>query len=180
MMNAAPLFEDATMLEPMPAPMPAAGWTGRLLDCLQSETALLRQLEGILQAQRDAVETADLDTLEQNTYQARRVLRTLTEARRRRAGVLEVGLGRTDVTLDELERRGIPVGQDLMEARSDLRRTARRVEIALKLNSRLLTEASRTNDQAARTLLGGDTPSATWHPRGTRSSGSGRHLNRRV
>lgn len=179
-MNAAPLLEDYPMLEPTPAPMPAPGWTGRLLDCLLSETGLLTRLEGILEAQRDAVERADLDTLEQNTYQARRVLRTLTEARRRRAAVLEVGLGRADVTLDELERRGIPVDTELMEARTSLHRTARRVEIALQLNRRLLTEASRVNDQAARTLLGGETPSATWHPRGSRSSGSGRHLNRRV
>jgi flagellar biosynthesis/type III secretory pathway chaperone len=179
-MSATPSFEDATTLAPVPPTFLVPGWTDRLLDCLRSEAALLHRLEGVLQAQRDAVETSDLDALEHNTYQAQRVLRTLQEAGRRRAGVLEVGLGRTDVTLDELEGRGIPVDPDLYEARTELHRIARRVESALRLNRRLLTEVTRTNDQTARTLLGGENQPATWHPNGTRSSDPGRHLNRRV
>jgi len=179
-MSATPLFEDTDSVEPIAASGLAPGWSGRILDCLKSESALLHRLEGILQAQRDAVEASDLDTLEHNTYQAQRVLRTLQEAGRRRAGVLEVGLGRPNVTLDDLERHGVPLSSDLLEARSELHRIVRRVETALRLNRQLLTEVTRTNDQTARTLLGGESPPATWHPQGTRSSDPGRLLNRRV
>ncbi len=159
------------------------GWFARLGECLGIERSLLERLEAVLLAQRAAVERDDLVAVEDGTHAARKILRTLTEARRHRAAVLEARTGDPEMTLDQLERVGVCLTPEVEEARQRLVQTARRVEVTLQLNRVLFAEAARATDRTVRSLLG-ESPSPTWSPAGSGARGSavngGLHLNRRV
>jgi hypothetical protein len=160
-----------------------SAWFARLGECLGIERSLLERLEAVLLSQRAAVERDDLLAVEDGTHAARKILRTLTEARRHRAAVLESRTGDPELTLEQLEQVGIFLTSDVQEARRRLLDTARRVEVALHLNRVLFSEAARSTDRTVRSILG-VSPSATWSPAGDAHRGSavdgGRHLNRRV
>lgn len=160
------------------------GWSARLAECLGIERSLLDRLEAVLLAQRAAVERDDLVAVEDGTHATRKILRTLREARRHRAAVLEARTGDPDTTLEGLEAAGIALTPELAEARIRLRETARRVHLTLALNRILLEEVSASTDRTMRALLGAGAPAPTWHPSASSSRGSavngGRHLNHRV
>lgn len=160
-----------------------ATWSAQLVECLGCEGALLERLEAVLLAQRAAVELDDLEALEEGTHAARKVLRTLGEARRKRAALLEIRSGRPELPLGDLERAGLGPTAELIQARDELRRTARRVGLALSLNRRLLAEAARTADRDVRALLGTAGRAVQGYPGGPvegRSLDCGRHVNEQV
>ncbi|TVP45397.1 MAG: hypothetical protein EA350_09410 [Gemmatimonadales bacterium] len=159
-------------------------WMIRLAECIRIENSLLQRLEAVLLAQRAAVESDHLLAVEDGTHATRKILRTLAEARRHRASVLQVGTGDPAIALDDVASMGVELSDVVQDERARLRETARRVHLTLALNRVLLGEAARASDRAARTLLG-STPSVTFAPPGqVPASGAsvdgGRHLNRTV
>lgn len=183
-MNPGMGMHPACLLTGAPGFTTDPGWSTRLTECLAIERSLLDRLEAVLLAQRGAVERDDLVAVEDGTHAARKILRTLREARRHRSAVLEARTGDPETALDGLELAGIALTPELSEARLRLRETARRVQVTLALNRVLLEEASASNDRTVRVLLGAGGPAPTWHPDDGGARGSavhgGRHLNHRV
>ncbi|TVR57214.1 MAG: hypothetical protein EA421_01465 [Gemmatimonadales bacterium] len=177
-------------LELGPQPSPEVGlhassdWSSRMEGALETERGLLERLEGILAVQRRAVEEDDLAVLEEETHAARRVLRTLSEARRRRAALLELGVGDPEAALEALEELGVTPGPRLIQARRKLRETAQRLALALAFNRTLISRAERSADRQVRTLLGGAPVTGGRPYAGSGedrvSPGNGTYLNRQV
>lgn len=133
---------------------PGQGWVHQLIECLDTERTLLERLEEILQHQRDAVRSGSLEDLEEGTHGARRVLRTLAEARRKREAVLEMGTGDPTRSLTDVEPLIAGSSVSFSMTRASREAAARRVALTLSMNRRLLEEAVHSTDRAARTLLG--------------------------
>lgn len=159
-------------------------WAGQMVESVTGECLLLERLETVLLEQREAVRCDDLEALEDGTHAARKILRTLAAARRRRETLLELGTGDPRLPLAQLETTGLRPTPEFLEARQRLQGTAQRVSLALAINRRLLEEASRSTDRGVRALLG-ETPHrvASRYAESTvpgRSLDGGRHLNRQV
>jgi hypothetical protein len=128
-----------------------------LADAISSESRLLDDLARIMQQQRSAVSTDDLQSVDDSVYATHRVLVTLNEARRRRRSLNKLIADNDDLALRQLEEMlggGLP--EPLATARETLRCAAETLAREVDLNRRVLRKALAAGDQYVRTLVGGD------------------------
>ena len=145
----------AIPLQP-PTPNIGSGHASALEEALKTERRLLQDLQGVLERQRTGVAGDDIAVVDDATFAAQRVLRTLAEARRRRRALLEILVGEPDIPLGELDRAmasGMTLG--LRTARDELQEAARRVAEELDRNRRIIQGAITAGDKVIRALTGG-------------------------
>lgn len=156
---------------------------GVLAGTLRAERRLLERLEEILDTQREGVADDDLEAVDGSVYAARRVLLTLSEARRRRRGILRTLFGDPDLPLRELEDavEG-EVPSAVLDARDALLQSAARLSRVVKSSQRLLEEAMEENDRHLRQLHGSSGASSGYGASGeeTGDGEAGRLFNRQV
>lgn len=127
-----------------------------LVQALVTEERLLRELKQVLHDQRQGVAMGDLDRINGSVFAAHRILRTMSEARRRRRTLVGALAGAEDVALSDLEATlGPRCTDELCAARDRLVETARVVSREIALNRRVLQAALRAGDEHLRALLGG-------------------------
>lgn len=145
-----------------------------LVDALRDERRLLNDLMKVLERQRAAVADDDLGGLDDSVFAAQRVLRTLSEARRRRRTLLTLVVGDETMALDALdEALGRNMTESLRTARGELQATARELAEELDRNRRILQGAISHGDRLIRALCG--TPATpTVYGAGTQEAGDAR------
>ncbi len=139
------------------APAATPAMLAALADAIASESRLLDDLVGIMQRQRSAVSTDDLESVDDSVYATHRVLVTLGEARRRRRSLNRLISDNDELALRELEAMlggGLP--EPLQKARESLRSAAETLAKEVEINRRVLRQALAAGDRYVRTLVGAD------------------------
>jgi hypothetical protein len=136
-----------------------------LVDAHHSERRLLDDLVSIMQRQRSAVATDDLQGVDDSVFATHRVLVTLGEARRRRRTLNTMLAGSEEVGARELaDAFGGHVPVALQEARDALRTAAAALAREVDVNRRVLREALASGDEYMRRLVGAGEPRPDYAP----------------
>jgi hypothetical protein len=139
----------------LPAGSPPPAAVEAMVDALRSETRLLDDLTGIMQRQRAAVGTDDLDGLDDSVFATHRVLVTLAEARRRRRSVNRLLGAPEELSAHQLEELlGAGMTPGLADARDRLHAAAAALAREVDVNRRVLADAMASSDSYVRTLYG--------------------------
>ena len=122
-----------------PAAAAAAAGLAELAALLDREAVAAEQLVAVLLEQRGAVAANQPEAVNATVDAIGRILLALTEARERRAALnLEIA-GEREVPLDRLvERLGVPLSREFVEARVRLRRAAEDVTREATINRAVL------------------------------------------
>ena len=103
-------------------------WLAGLSRALRDEATVLDQLERAMASQRAAVAANEDEALHSSSQAVGRIVRTLEEAKKRRASIVHYLTGREDLALNQLEYfLGDPLPLDLDTARAQLRLAAQSV-----------------------------------------------------
>lgn len=151
-----------------------------LVQALRDEDRLLHDLVDVLRAQREAIASDDLESLDDSVFGTHRVLLTLGEARRRRQ-TLNRMLGESgDLSLGALAEAfgGMPPAE-LQAAMDTLVATGDALHRELDLNQRVLRVAVDAGDQLLRALSGA-TPAPPTYRGDTARTSDGALLDRRI
>jgi hypothetical protein len=159
-------------------------WIAGLSRALRDEASVLEQLEGAMAAQRAAVAANDDETLKASSLAVARIVRTLEEAKKRRASVVHYLTGREDLALNQLEYfLGEPLPLDLDTARAQLRLAAQSVAREATVNKAVLRSAKDANDAFLQELFSAVARSGAVYSRGSADNEGeipGRFLNRKA
>lgn len=139
-----------------------------LTDALNSERKLIDELTAAMRAQRTAVASDDLQSVDDSVFAVQRILLTLAEARKRRR-TLNARLGQNeDIALrDLLDALGPMATHELKGSRDALQSSAHTLAREVTINRQILKEALAAGDEMVRSLVGAS-PSS----RGYGASGS--------
>lgn len=134
-----------------------------LVEVLDLEARLLGELAGILKEQRAGVSSGDVDRVNDSVFAAHRVLRTMSEARRRRRTLLKGLTGSEDVTLEEFESAlGKSMTDDVRRVRDEVRRIARALSRDVAVNRKVLRGAIQSGDDLIRAITDAEATAATY------------------
>lgn len=123
---------------------------------LAEESALVLELAAIMRRQRAGIAVDDITMVDDSVFAAHRLLRTMGEARRRRAVLTRALVGAADVPITALESAlGPALAPDVENAVGDLRAAARQLDRELSLNRRVLEDALRAGEERIQLLGGG-------------------------
>lgn len=126
-----------------------------LVEAIETETRLLSDLIGVIRRQRDGVARDDAAQVDDSVFATHRILRTISEARRRRRQLVTALTGAQDLALDDLEDAlGPHMSDELARARDTLRETARALSREVAVNRRVLQEALRSGEEYMRAMYG--------------------------
>jgi flagellar biosynthesis/type III secretory pathway chaperone len=118
-----------------------------LTDVLRSECRLLKELLVVLQRQREAVSTDNLQAVEESVYATHRVLHTLSEARRRRRTINRMLGESDDLSIRGIEDvLGVEMPDDLRKTRDELELLAQALTSDVDTNRRVLRDALAAGD----------------------------------
>jgi flagellar biosynthesis/type III secretory pathway chaperone len=121
-----------------------------LTDVLRSECRLLKELLVVLQRQREAVSTDNLQAVEESVYATHRVLHTLSEARRRRRTINRMLGESDDLSIRGIEDvLGVEMPDDLRKTRDELELLAQALTSDVDTNRRVLRDALAAGDALA-------------------------------
>jgi FlgN protein len=125
-----------------------------ILDVLATERRLVGDLTEIVERQRHALASDDLEGVDHTSHAMQRVLFTLHEARSRRRGIGRL-LGGSDVPIRDIEDYlGDRMTDAVRDARANLRVAARRLSDAIEVNRRVLSSALAASDAYAARITG--------------------------
>jgi hypothetical protein len=185
--TAAPTSTPATIavapIDGLAPPRPGTATTVEtLVSAHHAERRLITELTGIMQRQRNAVATDDLQGVDDSVFAIHRVIVTLGEARRRRQALNRLLGGSDDLEARELADLlgGGVLPPALQEAREMLRASAALLAHEVELNRRVLREALTANDAYVRTMYGGPPAPETISPSAAPSRAGGLLLDRRI
>jgi flagellar biosynthesis/type III secretory pathway chaperone len=134
-----------------------------LTDVLGTERRLLEELVNVMQKQRAAVSTDDLQSLDDSVFATYRVLATLGEARRRRKSVNRLLGGAEDMNVNDLEEiLGERATPDVVAARNALQEAAAILSREVDINKQVLRTAMDNGNDYVQKLFGSPTPPATY------------------
>ena len=154
-----------------------------LARALNEEAKLLADLRGVLERQRAAVAADDLPGVDASVFDAQRILRSLSQARRRRRSLLTLTAGEDGHHLAELpELLGPAMTPELASALDRVLATAQRVARDMDLNRQILNGALATGNEILR-ALGRTEPSPVYAATPSPPGGNGSNsllLNRQV
>jgi hypothetical protein len=115
-----------------------------LADALATERRLLEELIGVMRRQRDAIDSDDLQAIEDSVFATHRVLVTLNEARRHRRTLYTLIGQEQDLAIHALDEvLGTRMTAELRAARDELHDAAR------ALSREVSTNRSRLRDTLA-------------------------------
>lgn len=159
-------------------------WFAGLARALRDEASVLEQLESAMASQRAAVSANDDESLRMSTNAVARIVRTLDEAKKRRASVVHYLTGREDLALNQLEYfLGEPLPLDLDTARAQVRLAAQSVAREAAVNRAVLRRAKDANDAFLQELFSAVARSGAVYGPGSGDGDaemSGRFLNRKA
>lgn len=157
--------------------------TAALVEAIQAETRLLGDLIGVIRRQRDGVARDDAAQVDDSVFATHRILRTISEARRRRRQLVTALTGAQDLALDDLDDAlGPLMSEELARARDTLRETALALSREVAVNRRVLQEALRSGEEYMRAMYGAQ-PTQVRYDAGARSVDAPRRsviINRQV
>lgn len=134
-----------------------------LSDVLGTERRLLEELISVMQKQRAAVASDDLQSLDDSVFATYRVLATLGEARRRRKSVNRLLGGAEDMNVNDLEEilgdRATPA---VIAARDALQDAAVSLSREVDINKQVLRTAMDNGNDYVQKLFGAAQPAATY------------------
>ena len=135
-----------------------------LADVLGTERRLLEELMHVMQKQRTAVASDDLQSLDDSVFATYRVLATLGEARRRRKSVNRLLGSAEDMNVNDLEEilgdRATPA---VIAARNALQDAAVALSREVDINKQVLRTAMENGNDYVQKLFGATAaPSATY------------------
>ena len=134
-----------------------------LTDVLGTERRLLEELVNVMQKQRAAVSSDDLQSLDDSVFATYRVLATLGEARRRRKSVNRLLCGAEDMNVNDLEEiLGDRATPDVIAARNALQASAAILSREVDINKQVLRTAMDNGNDYVQKLFGSPTPAATY------------------
>ena len=134
-----------------------------LTDVLGTERRLLEELVNVMQKQRAAVSSDDLQSLDDSVFATYRVLATLGEARRRRKSVNRLLGGAEDMNVNDLEEiLGDRATPDVIAARNALQESAAILSREVDINKQVLRTAMENGNDYVQKLFGSPTPAATY------------------
>ena len=134
-----------------------------LTDVLGTERRLLEELVNVMQKQRAAVSSDDLQSLDDSVFATYRVLATLGEARRRRKSVNRLLGGAEDMNVNDLEEiLGDRATPDVIAARNALQASAAILSREVDINKQVLRTAMDNGNDYVQKLFGSPTPAATY------------------
>jgi flagellar biosynthesis/type III secretory pathway chaperone len=134
-----------------------------LSDVLGTERKLLEELVRVMQQQRAAVASDDLQALDDSVFATYRVLATLGEARRRRKSVNRLLGGAEDMNVNDLEEvLGDRATPDVITARNALQNAAVALSREVDTNKQVLRSAMDHGHDYVQKLFGGSQPAATY------------------
>ncbi len=159
-------------------------WLAGLSRALRDEATVLDQLERAMASQRAAVAANEDEALQSSSQAVGRIVRTLEEAKKRRASIVHYLTGREDLALNQLEYfLGDPLPLDLDTARAQLRLAAQSVAREAVVNKAVLRRAKDANDAFLQELFSAVARSDSVYGRGPGENEremSGRFLNRKA
>ena len=136
-----------------------------LADALGSEMQNLRHLLEALQRQRTAIATSDVDAINENIFTMRRLLPTLSEARRYRRQIVERLGAPPDIAPEWGDARDAepgappPWGADsIQRLRDELQRLAAEVAQEVETNRQILHGVIAAGEELIRVLIGAEVP----------------------
>ena len=134
-----------------------------LQDVLGTERRLLEELVNVMQKQRAAVASDDLQSLDDSVFATYRVLATLGEARRRRKSVNRLLGGAEDMNVNDLEEiLGDRATPDVIAARDALQGAAVALSKEVDTNKQVLRAAMDNGNDYVQKLFGSPDPAATY------------------
>ena len=135
-----------------------------LADVLGTERRLLEELMHVMQKQRAAVASDDLQSLDDSVFATYRVLATLGEARRRRKSVNRLLGSAEDMNVNDLEEiLGDRATPDVIAARNALQDAAVALSREVDINKQVLRTAMDNGNDYVQKLFGATAaPSATY------------------
>ena len=134
-----------------------------LTDVLGTERRLLEELVNVMQKQRAAVSSDDLQSLDDSVFATYRVLATLGEARRRRKSVNRLLGGAEDMNVNDLEEiLGDRATPDVIAARNALQESAAILSREVDINKQVLRTAMENGNDYVQKLFGSPTPPTTY------------------
>ena len=139
---------------PPPRRLIPPGILETLSDALVTETQLINELTAVMVRQRAAVETDDLQRVDDSIFAVHRLLLTLGEARKRRRSV-NVLLGQdAELAVQQLDDAlGAQMTSRVRIAREALRTAARRLFAEIAINRRVLRDALAADPASHMSLL---------------------------
>lgn len=142
-----------------------------LVSAMDEEVALLENLRGVFEVQREALGSGDPTALDDGIFAATRVMRTMEEARRRRRRLMARLVG-DEVDLEELDfvLTGA-VNRPVRNARDRVRIAASRLRDEVTLLRAILRTALSDNRRYLEILLGDATRPVTTDGYGNTSTG---------
>ena len=143
-----------------------------LSDVLGTERRLLEELVNVMQKQRAAVASDDLQALDDSVFATYRVLATLGEARRRRKSVNRLLGSAEDMNVNDLEETlGDRATPELIAARDALQAAAVALSKEVDTNKQVLKSAMENGNDYVQKLFGAPQSPATYvAPHTTNSS----------
>jgi len=152
-----------------------------LADALGTETHNLRRLLDTLQLQRSAIARSDVDAINENIFVMRRLLLTLSEARRYRQLVVEKLGAPPDIAprwgdLHETERVVAPPwgSASIQRLRDELQQLAAEVASEVETNRKILLGVIAAGEELIRLIVGAPVP-MFGAGSGTANAGAGHH-----
>jgi FlgN protein len=134
-----------------------------LSDVLGTERRLLEELMSVMQKQRAAVASDDLQSLDDSVFATYRVLATLGEARRRRKSVNRLLGGAEDMNVNDLEEiLGDLATPAVIAARDALQDAAVSLSREVDINKQVLRTAMDNGNDYVQKLFGASQPAATY------------------
>ena len=134
-----------------------------LSDVLGTERKLLEELMHVMRKQRAAVETDDLQALDDSVFATYRVLATLGEARRRRKSVNRLLGGAEDMNVNDLEEiLGDRATREVIDARNALQQAAGQLSHEVDINKQVLRLAMDNGNDYVQKLFGAPPTAATY------------------
>ena len=134
-----------------------------LSDVLGTERKLLEELVNVMQKQRAAVASDDLQSLDDSVFATYRVLATLGEARRRRKSVNRLLGAAEDMNVNDIEEvLGDRATVDVVAARDALQGAAVALSKEVDINKQVLRSAMENGNDYVQKLFGSSTPAATY------------------
>ncbi|MBC7842562.1 MAG: flagellar export chaperone FlgN [Gemmatimonadaceae bacterium] len=134
-----------------------------LSDVMGTERRLLEELVNVMQKQRAAVASDDLQALDDSVFATYRVLATLGEARRRRKSVNRLLGEAEDMNVNDLEEiLGDRATPDVIAARNALQDAAVSLSREVDTNKQVLRSAMDNGNDYVQKLFGAPQPTATY------------------
>jgi len=151
------------------APLPLASGAANdaalaaLVGALATEQRLIEELIAVMQRQRAAVGTDDLQGVDDSVFATHRLLLTLGEARKRRRTLNGLAGCAEETGVKQLEQAlGARMTDALRDARASLQEAARQLTSELDINRRVLREAIAGNESFVRAIRGDATEPASY------------------